>query len=148
MKYASTGSPAAWSPGQQIRAPENNRREGFTLLETLIALVILAFALQALYQAYSGGLRASKIANEHEQARILAQSLLAEHTSDRSLDTGSLTGTFEKFSWRISIAPAPEFRATSSPDSRWTLYRVTAEVAWPPHRHLQLATLRLGETND
>ena len=148
MKYALIGSRDVLSSSRRAEATDTKRCEGFTLLETLIALVILAFALQALYETYSGGLRASKISDEHEQARVLAASLLAEHTSDRSFKKQSLEGSFENFSWRIWIDRASGINPAATPDPRWTLYWITAEVSWPPNRSVQLATVRLGAVNE
>lgn len=148
MKYALIGSRAVSSSSRRAEPPDTERCEGFTLLETLIALVILAFALQALYETYSGGLRASEIANQHEQARILAASLLAEHTGDRSFKKQSIEGRFENFSWRIWIDRASGINPVANPDPRWTLYWITADVSWPPNRSVQLTTLRLGATNE
>lgn len=148
MKCVLIGSLAEWLSGQRVEPSEVKRCEGFTLLEALIALVILVVALQALYQSFSSDLRASRIASQHEQARILAQSLLAEYASERIDKAGSCTGKFDKFSWRLSVNPAPEIHQAQTPNNRWLLYSVSVKVLWPPHRQLKLATFKLGGSND
>jgi len=52
------------------------RQRGFTLIEIIVALAILAVALGALFQAFSTGLRATTVTDRQAAAVMLAQSLL------------------------------------------------------------------------
>ena len=65
---------------------------GFTLLEALIAIVILALSLSALLQLYSTGLRGIATIDDNLRARLLAQSVMAEVSYDRGLRPGRLQG--------------------------------------------------------
>lgn len=65
---------------------------GFTLIEVLIALVILVAGLVALDQAFGGGIRASQGANRDGQAVYLVENLLAELGRSRPLRLGTFEG--------------------------------------------------------
>ena len=55
------------------------RAGGFSLLEMLVAISILALALGALYQAAAGATRNVRIDEKYAYSVELARSLLAEH---------------------------------------------------------------------
>ena len=65
------------------RAQHSERRvygPGFSLIEMLVALVILALSLSVLYQAAMGATRNVRVASEYTDAVMLAESMLAEHS--------------------------------------------------------------------
>jgi len=169
MRFASTGSPVAswWSACRSlswrwVRAqarpdaggsprvgpahgnltqPAGTR--GFTLIEALAAIVILALALSALLSAHDTGLRGATAIDGHLQARLLAQSLLAQRSVDRALQAPS-RGHSGRFAWTVSVTPYGRAVATVDPKAaQWKLYELTVTVAWPPGRQVQLSTLRL-----
>jgi general secretion pathway protein I len=121
---------------------------GFTLLEALIAIVILALSLSALLSLYSTGLRGVAAIDEHLRGRLLAQSLMAELTYDRALRPGRLQGRSEEFTWALSIAPFAEVEAArqQAGSNPWTLHQLTLTVSWPRGRRIELQTLRLLRT--
>jgi general secretion pathway protein I len=119
---------------------------GFTLLEALIAIVILTLSLSALMQSHSTGVRGLGVLDDHLQARLLAQSVMAEWAGDRALRPGTVEGSYGKFAWQLSLAPlddAPQPGARASP---WTLHRLTLVVSWPRGRQIEIETVRMGRT--
>ena len=149
MRFASTGSPVAswWSACRSLSrrlggaSPAGTR--GFTLIEALAAIVILALALSALLSAHDTGLRGATAMDGHLQARLLAQSLLAKWSVDRALQAPS-RGHSGRFAWTVSVIPYG--RAVATADQKAApcmLYELTVTVAWPPGRQVQLSTLRL-----
>jgi len=126
--------------GSRSRLTQPTRTErGFTLIEALAAIVILALALTSLFSAHNTGLRGATAIDEHLQARLLAQSLLAQWSRDR-VPQGPSQGRSGRFAWAVSVAPysggAP--RRTGE----WALYELAVTVAWPG-RQIRLTTLRL-----
>src|SRR5215470_8144757 len=84
-----------------------SRDEGFTLLEVLVALVVLSTTVVAALQLFGGGLRLARGAGDHADAALLASAKLAD------LDPGPLTegteeGTDGPFRWtrRVTIDPS------------------------------------------
>jgi len=90
-------------PQPSARHPRANGSAGFTLLEALIAIVILALSLGALLQLYGTGLRGIATIDDNLRARLLAQSVMAEVSYDRSLQPGRLQGRLDQFAWTLSI---------------------------------------------
>ena len=118
---------------------------GFTLLETMIAIVILALALTTIMQTFGSGLRGIQINDDHLKARLLAQSVLAEQTGGRTLTPNVTRGQYDKFAWRVLVEPAqPAPGVAPSVQSVWRLFHIVVSVSWPRQRSLQLETLRLG----
>jgi len=116
---------------------------GFTLVEALAAIVILALALSVLLSAHDNGLRGATAIDGHLQARLLAQSLLAQWSVSRTLQTPA-QGQHGRFAWTVSATPqGGVVGATDQKDGQWRLHELTVTVAWPPRRQVQLSTLRL-----
>lgn len=129
------------------------RRGGFTLLEVLVAGLIAALALGALFRAEGGGLGQAAAATQYQRAVAVARSRLALAAIDPA--PGEAAGRDGPFAWRTRTAPV----AASAPDAdlaRWvshpgelpaTLYEIETVVRWPGGlraRSLRLATRRIG----
>ncbi|MHB1303873.1 MAG: prepilin-type N-terminal cleavage/methylation domain-containing protein [Acidiphilium sp.] len=81
--------------------------EGFTLLEVLVALVILGLALGMVSGVISDSLaRAERVATD-EHAVVLADSLLAGLGRDMPLRPGVRGGRKDGLVWRLSVMPNP-----------------------------------------
>jgi prepilin-type N-terminal cleavage/methylation domain-containing protein len=155
MKSASIGSPAV-SPSNARHSPRRHfagcgcvpfsrgSARGFTLLEALIAITILALSLSVLLPSHSAGIRALAAVDEHLQARLLAQSILAEWSQDRVLRVGSIQGSFDKFAWTLTTAPLERKQPQNASAGGWELYRLALVVSWGRNRQIELQTLRMG----
>lgn len=122
---------------------------GFTLLETLVALSILAIAFSSLFGAFSGGLRAVKTSDDYVAALNLAETLLADLAGNRDFRLGKTRGVARQFTWTIVIKPAVGSNelATNSLED-WSLFNISVRVAWDRKREVRLATVRLGKQRE
>jgi type II secretion system protein I len=111
-----------------VRAPVGARprpRGGFTLLEVVLALIVLGIAVVGVTQGFAVGLRAAAIARDTTTATSLARARLAE------LDAGLLPvsrgaeGTFEDYG-APDVAWTLDSRSTQYPG----LYELTLRVTW------------------
>ncbi|WP_409524915.1 type IV pilus modification PilV family protein [Nitrincola sp. MINF-07-Sa-05] len=82
-------------------------QKGFSLLEMLVALVILAFSLGALYQAAGGATRIVRVDQEYARAVALAESLLADRTGVKLDETGVVNGSVDSYHWEVITQQLP-----------------------------------------
>jgi type II secretion system protein I len=113
---------------------------GFTLLEVLVALTILAVAIVACMQLSSQGLRLLHLSGDYQQAVIVADRV-ARATD--VVDEGADAGQEGRFQWerRVSLVPVPE-ELTPGTGPKLQLYALTVAVRWGRGRTLELASLR------
>lgn len=92
-----------------MRAPPR----GFTLIEVLVALAVLAIALAAVMRAMSQAVDTTVSLREHAVALWVAQNRLAEHVMRQdwpAADTinGETEMGGEKWYWREQVSATPE----------------------------------------
>ena len=129
---------------------------GFTLLEVVVAFVLLALTLVTVFQIFSTGLARAGELDEHSRALVVAQSRIATVGLEEKLEGAVETrGESEdrKYRWTLSVQPyeeppEPGTGQPVQPMSSLQMYRVEAVVAWDGAdgrtRNLRLASLALG----
>lgn len=131
---------------------------GFSLLEVLVAFVILALILGVSMRIFSGGLRNARNVDEYQQAVLLAQSKLATVGIETPLKTSESFGEFESgYRWQVSIRPYWDIQMQSAVQTAQTgepapimpvsLLLVQVQVQWgdlEKPRWTTLTTLRLA----
>lgn len=113
---------------------------GFTLLEVLVALTILALAIVTLMQLSSQGLRLLHRSDDYQQAVLVADRIAR---STDALEEGVRAGREGRFQWerRVALMPVPEeLVADAGPQLR--LYTLSVAVRWGRNQGLDLASLR------
>ncbi len=85
----------------------NNRNPGFTLLEVMVAMSIIAIALTALLASQSQSISIAGEAKFSTTAALLAQSKMAEietKTEDELIyDSGDFGNDFPDYSWEMDV---------------------------------------------
>jgi general secretion pathway protein I len=123
-----------------------NRRGdgGFTLLEVLVAMVILSVAVVTLIQLSSQGLRLLRVSGEHQDAVMLADRLArSADVSGERVDTGH-EGAFE-WERRTKLVVFPTDLATTNTDAP-RLLSLSVAVKWGSGRSVEVSTLRLAQS--
>jgi general secretion pathway protein I len=123
-----------------------NRRGdgGFTLLEVLVALVILSVAVVTLIQLSSQGLRLLRVSGEHQDAVMLADRLArSADVSGERVDTGH-EGTFE-WERRTKLVVVPADLSPPGTDGP-RLLSLSVAVKWGSGRSVEVSTLRLAQS--
>jgi general secretion pathway protein I len=125
----------------------DGRQSGYTLIEVLVAFMILALALAVLMRIFSGGLRNVSVSSDYATATLIAESRLAATGIDVPLAPGEISGTEgERFEWTVSVQdyePWPGYRSAAKGVGAC---RVTVTVEWPHGdntRSVGLSTVRL-----
>ena len=104
-----------------------SRAGGFSLLEILVAISILALALAALYQAASGATRNVRTDEKYAYGVELARSLLADNAVVSLAGVDKTGETSSGFRWRVSSSPIDLSRSTLKLGS---LHTIEVRVSW------------------
>jgi len=117
---------------------------GFTLLEVLIAFVIAALALEVMFEAAVGTLRASHTAAQYDEAVARARSHLAMATHGGALMPGDWNGDDGGgYHWHLRVAPIASTTAQPAAGAAVSLvlYSVAVTVTWPDGDHTREVSL-------
>ena len=119
---------------------------GFSLLEVLVAFIILAMALGVLMRIFSGGLGNIGMAEHYSQAVAIAEMKLASVGIESPLTEGEITGEEQGYTWRTSVRRFEEEAPVEAAALLLDLYRVEVTVNWDETatkpRSLRFVTLR------
>ena len=125
---------------------KNNR--GFTLIEIVVALLVLSIASAVIFEGVSVGFRNARTADDFAQAVLIAQSKLAPTGVADPLTEGVTSGEeLDKYSWTVTIdAIAATPLAEDAPEKLQPFF-VAVDVVWSDggtERTVSLSTLRLA----
>ncbi|MDH5762590.1 MAG: prepilin-type N-terminal cleavage/methylation domain-containing protein [Nitrospinota bacterium] len=128
--------------------PRNEK--GFTLLEVIVSLTILALSILSLIQMFSGGLNQASQSDRYMTAVYLAQQKITQLELD-SFKTELAVGEFENqegYSWQLEILPYES--QINNEEAGILLQKISLRVFWVEkgqEKEVQLVSLQnLGET--
>lgn len=124
------------------------RQSGFTLLEVLVALLVLSVTIVAVLELFGGGLRLARASADHVGATLVAAARLAE-VAPGPLEEGTTEGEEGNYRWVRRVALDPSLRPvepTAVDADLVQVARVAVEVQWGRGRRLELVTLRTWRT--
>ena len=130
-------------PVQSLQFPQRLQQRGLSLLELLVAFVIMGIALGMLYKASGSSARSVGEVASYQRATALAESLLA--LRDAAPTEGwNEAGQSAEFAWQINSQPHPTPVSESNPAAP-PLHAVHIVVQWNDGnraRQMELHTLR------
>lgn len=125
------------------------RERGFTLLEMLVAFVILSLTLAILMQALGTSLRSAAQAEQFLRATTLAGTMMANVGHENDIREGEAHGNIDDiFRWRQTVKPYvhnPASAATVQPGV--APYQIELTIAWGEagqEHAIKLTSLRLA----
>lgn len=127
-------------------------QRGFTLVEIVVAFVLLSAILVTGFEIFSQGLRRAGDLDDYSRALVIAQSKLAAAGTQERFKEGSSQGESEdrRFRWTVAIQRSEEGGGAPGqpPNNAYQLFRVDVRVEWTGAdtrpRSIALATLGIG----
>jgi general secretion pathway protein I len=128
------------------------RPRGFTLIEVVVAFVLLALVFSVGFEIFSDGLARAGALDERSRALEVARSRQAVAGMEEPLKEGQSQGESAdpRFRWTTTVTPFDVAHDPSQPQvmAAYALYRVETRVDWrgadEKDRTLAVATLALG----
>jgi general secretion pathway protein I len=125
-------------------APTNRSDAGFTILEVLVALAVVAIAIVAIGQVMSTNARGVRALENHVALVQTAQTVLATAIPPRKdLAPGSLAGQIRDYRWQVDIGPVGGGWVVDNVDVAWIPELVKIRVRSPSGAEIDLETVRL-----
>jgi general secretion pathway protein I len=111
---------------------------GFTLLEVMVALVVLALGIAAVLELFGGGLRLTTKSSRRTQAVVYAQNVMDRLLAQSTLEDGDDGGQFPGgFSWRAQVYEirpdddaSPLQQKSQNQSEFFRLKQLNVEVYW------------------
>lgn len=124
--------------------------QGFSLLEVIVALAIMAVGFVTVLQLFSGSIRSVGMSEEYLKGIALANNKISE-LELADFVTEEFSGQFENeedYSWELNIEPYDT--PLNKEDANILVFQVNLAVSWSQsgkERNVELVTLRtLGDT--
>lgn len=111
------------------------RRRGFTLIEVLSALLLIAIVMPAVMQGVVLSTRAADVARRRSEAAGLGSSMLSQLVASAQWQGGVTQGDFSPdwpdYRWQATIQPWPDDTTTA------TLQEIDLVVSWTEDNNRQ-----------
>lgn len=125
------------APGLGAGRRPGRGKAGFTLLEVIVALTILAAGIAGIIALLTGSLRLSGSARDLSDASIYASQRLEEALLSPVAAPGEESGRFgERYRWTVRTSLAPD-----DPDVPFRTVRIEVRVAWDDGQDERSVTL-------
>lgn len=118
-----------------------NARAGFTLLEALIALVLVSTGLAAIGAVVGTNAKGVPKLERHLDLISTARSVIADLPPDERLVPGTTGGETATYRWRVDVTPLDVPPVAHSP---WIAERVRVQVRNDAGGSFSLETVRLS----
>ena len=124
--------------------PTDRPEAGFTILEVLIALAVVAVSIVAIGSVMSTNTRGVRVLENHVALMQTAQTVLATAIPPRpQLVPGSRSGQLHDFRWQVDVGPVGGDWDPGDADVAWIPELVTIRVRSASGATVDLKTVRL-----
>jgi general secretion pathway protein I len=127
-----------------VRAPTDRGEAGFTIVEVLIALAVVAISIVAIGSVMSTNVRGVQALENHVALVETAQTVLATAIPPRKeLAPGTLAGQIRDYRWQVDVGPVGGGWVIDNVDAVWIPELVKIRVRSPSGAAIDLETVRL-----
>ncbi|HET6516499.1 MAG TPA: prepilin-type N-terminal cleavage/methylation domain-containing protein [Thermodesulfovibrionales bacterium] len=125
-------------------AARRNSRAGFTLLEVLVSIALLATAVALIFQLFSADLRAIAASEDYLSASLKANAAMREVLADEKLTEKSSTDR-TKDGYRIDVSVSEAMKERTE-NLQVKLLEIVVTVTWAKGTQERAITLRTLKT--
>lgn len=123
--------------------------KGISLVEVLVAFVILAMAVSVLLRIFSSGTVNIVISQQYVDAVQIAESQLASIGVDKELTPATETGSSgDRYNWQTTIEPYNFYEDKEQEIYPVSAFRIMVEVSWLERgqtRRIELSSIKLKQ---
>lgn len=124
---------------------------GFTLLEILVAISIMAICLTVILQLFSGGLKSSRLSDDYTRAVFHAKEIMEEILVSNALEEGISEGRFDdSYAWKAEVVRIEQLEEE---ESRLPIdtFAIKVQVMWGganKNKRFELETIKAREKQE
>jgi general secretion pathway protein I len=126
-----------------FRSTRHSGVAGFTLIEVLVALAIVAASLAAIGALAAVSLRGTRSMEQRIAFRETLRAVMTALPQGREFNVGSASGELAGYRWRMDIAPFPGVFVDPQTPVAWEPEAVIVRMQSPTGQILEVDTLRL-----
>ena len=127
-----------------VPPPTDGRDAGFTIIEVLIALAVVAVSIVAIGSVMSTNVRGVRLLEQHVTLMQTARTVMAVGIPPRAeLGPAVLSGRIDDYKWTIDVGPLGEGWDVPGADLAWIPAIVRIRVRSPSGAVSDLRTVRL-----
>jgi general secretion pathway protein I len=125
-------------------SPIDGRNAGFTIIEVLVALAVVAVSIVAIGSVMSTNVRGVRSLEQHVTLMQAVRTIAATEVPSREkIGFGTWSGRTSDHQWRIDISPMDKEWGAASKDVDWIPALVRVQVRSPSGAVTDLKTVRL-----
>ena len=118
-------------------------RAGFTLIEVLVALAVVAASLAAIGSLVAVAMRGTQSIERRVAFRETLRSIVTSLPDRPDLAAGNVSGNTAGYDWRMNVAPYVSNLVDPNAPTPWQPQAVTITVRSPSGQILRVETIRL-----
>lgn len=124
--------------------PIDGRSAGFTIIEVLVALAVIAVSIVAIGSVMSTNVHGVRTLEQHVTLMQAVRTIAATEVPSREkIGFGTWSGRTSDHQWRIDVSPMGEEWAATGSDVAWVPALVRVQVRSPSGAVTDLRTVRL-----
>ena len=124
--------------------PTDDRDAGFTIIEVLIALAVVAVSIVAIGSVMSTNVRGVRLLEQHVTLMQTARTVMTVGIPPRAeLGPAGLSGRIDDYKWTIDVGPLGDGWDVPGADFAWIPALVKIRVRSPSGAETDLRTVRL-----
>ena len=127
----------------RVTQPSRSREAGFTIIEALVALAIVAASLAAIGGLIAASARGTRAVEQHVALIETARAIESALPRRNQLGVGDFSGVLAGHTWRVDVLPFSAGGIDPELPSPWAPQSVVVTVRSPTGASFQLATVRL-----